>query len=214
MKEKGECSLESLERLMDSAGIPGPLEEKFRECVAFHTFPAPGLLIGVFMVDYALELMGADPKEKLYSVSETTKCAPDPLQVILHCTSGNHRLRIIPIGKFAITINRGSAEPYADGMRIFIDPVKLKNFPLIHIWFTNDPSFSPRTMTIPLIGEIFQAGRKILSSERVRVEVVPKQKWKSVECSSCRETVPDNLLHDGVCGGCGPLSYYCKERVC
>jgi formylmethanofuran dehydrogenase subunit E len=208
MKEKGECSGEALEAMMDSAGISGPLKKMFRDCVAFHTFPAPGLLIGVFMVDYALELLGADSEDKLYSVSETPKCAPDPLQVILHCTSGNHRLRILPIGKFAITVNRGSAGPFTDGVRIFVDPVKVKNFPLIHLWFTNDPAFKPGSMTIPLIGEIFKTGRQILSSEHVQVEIIPKQKWQSSVCTSCREMVPDYLLKDGVCGSCGSSSYY------
>ena len=33
----------------------------FTRCISFHTITAPGLFIGVFMVDYALELLDAQP---------------------------------------------------------------------------------------------------------------------------------------------------------
>jgi len=180
----------------------------FERCIDFHTYPAPGLLIGVFMVDYAVELLGAVPGEKLYAVSETNKCAPDPLQVILNCTSGNHRLRIIPIGKFAITVNRPSAEPFTDGIRVFVDPGKIDRYPVIKTWFTNDPSFSKKTMGQHLVDEIFFAGRDILSAEKVRVQVTPKQQWQSARCRVCGETVPEEMLEQGVCRGCGSMAYY------
>jgi formylmethanofuran dehydrogenase subunit E len=199
-----------LQSLMDSQSISPCLQEYFKRCIEFHTYPAPGLLIGVFMVDYAVGLLGAAPGEKLYSVCETNKCAPDPLQVILNCTSGNHRLRVIPIGKFAITVNRPSTEPFTEGIRVFIDPDKIHRFPLIRAWFTNDPSFSQRAMVQPLIDEIFRAGREILSAEKVRVKVTPKQKWQSARCRVCGEMVPEDLLDQGVCGGCGSMAYYEK----
>jgi formylmethanofuran dehydrogenase subunit E len=196
--------------LMDSHSISPPLQEYFERCIEFHTYPAPGLLIGVFMVDYVLELLCAAPGEKLYAVCETHKCAPDPLQVILHCTYGNHRLRVIPMGRFAMTLNRPSTGPFTEGIRVFIDPGKIEKFPLIKAWFTNDPSFSQRSMALPLIDEIFKAGRAILSAEKVRVKVTPKQKWKSGKCRVCGETVPEDLLEKGVCLGCGPNAYYEK----
>lgn len=197
--------------LMDAHSISPLLQEYFERCIDFHTYPAPGLLIGVFMVDYALELVGADCGEKLYAVCETHKCAPDPLQVILHCTYGNHRLRVIPMGRFAMTLNRPSSEHSIEGIRVFIDPGKIEKFPLIKAWFSNDPSFNQRLQAVPLIDEIFKAGRDILSAERVRVKVTPKQKWKSGKCRVCGEMVPQDLLEKDVCIGCGPNVYY--ERV-
>ena len=201
---------DEIQSLMDAHAISPLLQDYFKRCIEFHTYPAPGLLIGVFMVDYAVELLGATPGEKLYSVSETQKCAPDPLQVILHCTSGNHRLRIIPMGRFAMTLNRPSTEPFTEGIRVFIDPGKLETYPLINSWFTNDPSFNPRVKALPLMDEIFRAGRDILSTEKVLVQVTPKQKWQSGKCRVCGEMVPADLLHDGVCIGCGPDAYYHK----
>lgn len=197
--------------LMDAHSISTLLQEYFERCIDFHTYPAPGLLIGVFMVDYALELVGADRGEKLYAVCETHKCAPDPLQVILHCTYGNHRLRVIPMGRFAMTLNRPSSEHSTEGIRVFVDPGKIEKFPLIKAWFSNDPSFNQRLQAVPLIDEIFKAGRDILSAERVRVKVTPKQKWKSGKCRVCGEMVPQDLLEKDVCIGCGPNVYY--ERV-
>ena len=200
-----------IQSLMDAHAISPRLQDYFKRCIEFHTYPAPGLLIGVFMVDYAVEELGATPGEKLYSVCETQKCAPDPLQVILHCTSGNHRLRIIPMGRFALTLNRPSTEPFTDGFRIFIDPGKLEKYPLIKAWFSNDPAFNQRAKAVPLIDEIFRAGRDILSTEKVRVKVTPKQQWQSGKCRVCGELVPSDLLDKGVCIGCGPNAYYQKD---
>jgi len=162
--------------LMDSHSISPPLQEYFERCIDFHTYPAPGLLIGVFMVEYALEL----------------------------------RLRVIPMGRFAMTLNRPSTEPFTEGIRVFIDPGKIEKYPSIKAWFTNDPSFSQRSMALPLIDEIFKAGRAILSAEKVRVKVTPKQKWKSGKCRVCGEMVPEDLLEKGVCLGCGSNAYYEK----
>jgi len=201
-------AVDKLKSLMDSHSLSPSLKEYFERCIAFHTYPAPGLLIGVFMVDYAVSLLGATPGEKLYAVSETYKCAPDPLQVILNCTVGNHRLRVIPIGKFAISVNRASTEQFSDGIRVFIDPCKIERYPVIMAWFTNNPSFSQKSDGLALIDEIFRAGRDILSAERILVKVTPKQKWKSGKCPVCGELVPQDMLEQGVCRGCGPLAYY------
>lgn len=211
MKDTEGWSFQSLETWMADSGVRDELKDYFRQCVSFHTFPAPGLMIGVFMTDYAVDLLGARPGEKLYAVSETTKCAPDPLQVILHCTTGNHRLRVIPVGKFAITVNRPSTAQETTAVRVFVDPVKVGRYPLINRWFSNDPGFDPRRMAEQLLREILQAGRGILSAEKVTVRVTPKQKWHPVICPVCHEPVPHDMLEDGVCRGCGPMAYYRKE---
>jgi formylmethanofuran dehydrogenase subunit E len=199
---------EELKKRVAESGIGEPLAGYICRSVEFHTFAAPGLLLGVFMVDYALELLGASPGEKLYGTCETTKCAPDPLQVITHCTTGNHRLRVIPIGRFAITLNRPSTGPSADGVRIFLDREKLSRYPLLDAWFANSPSFDQFKMYKPLVDEILSAGRDPFSIQWVRVRVSPKEKWRSVICPVCGEPVPDNLIESGLCKGCGSLTYY------
>jgi len=201
-------SPEELAAGMDARGVSRQLQDRIRECVAFHTYPAPGVLIGAFMVDYALELLGADPQQKLYAVCETPKCLPDAVQVIARCTTGNQRLRVVPIGKFAITVNGVSDRETTDAVRVFVDGEKLRKFPTIDAWYANSPAYDKKTMKGALQDEIFRAGRAILSSERVKVGVSAKKRWRSVTCPCCGETVPDYMIEGDHCGACGSMRYY------
>jgi len=198
----------ALKASMERGGVRPQLQQEILRLSEFHTYPAPGVLIGAFMVDYALELLGVAPDRKLYGVCETPKCLPDALQVLAHITTGNNRLKVIPIGKFAITMNLPSEGPKADAIRVYVDMEKLKKYPTVDIWYANSPAFDKMTMKGKLFDEIFSAGRNILSSERVRVPVNKKKKWKSVTCSTCGESVPDYLLEGDRCGACGSMKYY------
>jgi formylmethanofuran dehydrogenase subunit E len=109
-----------------------------------------------------------------------------------------------------MTINAASNGQKAEAVRVFIDLRKLKEFPLIKIWYANSPAFDKATMKDALQEEIFRAGRAILSYERVRVSVPSKPKWKSVACPCCGDPVPDYLLEHDQCGGCGSMKYYEK----
>ena len=193
---------------MDAYGLTPALQDQFTRCISFHTVTAPGLFIGVFMVDYALELLGARHGEKLYAVAETYKCIPDPVQVMAGCTFGNHRLQVIPIGKFALTMNRPSEKKVIEGVRVFVDAEKLQKYRIINAWYTHSPGFDSSTMVYPLIDEILKAGRDILSFQRVLVNVPLKESWISVHCTSCGEMVPDIALEGDHCKGCGSMSYY------
>jgi formylmethanofuran dehydrogenase subunit E len=200
----------SLDTKMKAAGVNSRMQNYITQCVEFHTFPAPGVLIAAFMVDYALELLGAVAGQRLYAICETPKCAPDALQVIAHCTTGNKRLNVLSIGKFAMTVNFSSREPQTEGIRVYIDPAKLRRYPLIDSWYANSPAYNKRSMEVTLQDEIFRAGRDILSYERVMVKTSPKPIWRSVTCPLCGEQVPNYLLEDGVCAACGSQGYYEK----
>ena len=202
---------ESLAGSMKANGISPQLMQQILRLSEFHTYPAPGVLIGAFMVDYALELLGVTPDKKLYGVCETPKCLPDALQVMAHCTTGNNRLRVVPIGKFAITLNAPSDNPTTEAIRVYVDLKKLKKFPTIDTWYANSPAYDKATMKEKLQDEIFRAGREILSSEQVRVTVQKKKKWTSVTCPCCGETVPDYLIEGEKCGACGSMKYF--ERI-
>ena len=195
-----------------AAGIKPELREFFNKCIDFHTYAAPGLLIGVFMVDYALELLGKKPTDRIYVTCETHKCLPDPPQVIMHATIGNHRLRVLPIGKFALTLTPFSAKEYADGVRVYIDRKKLEKYPVVALWFDNSPDFNAGTMKRQLVDEILTSGRDILSFDRIRMKVTHKKKWRSATCPSCGEQIAEDLMEGGICAGCGSLAYYEKCR--
>jgi formylmethanofuran dehydrogenase subunit E len=199
---------DALKRSMNAAGVPERLQQEILQLAAFHTYPAPGVLIGAFMVDYGMDLLGAKKGEKLYGVCETPKCLPDALQVLAHITIGNNRLKVVPIGKFAITMNRPSEGPSADAVRVYVDLEKLKQYPTVDLWYANSPMFDKMSMKGTLFDEIFRAGRNILSSEKVRVPVKQKKKWKSVTCPGCGESVPDYLIEGDKCGACGSMKYY------
>jgi formylmethanofuran dehydrogenase subunit E len=203
-------SPEKFTAFMRSCNVRSDLIETINRCVEFHTSPAPGLLIGAFMADYALELLGAKKGDKLYGVCETPKCAPDALQIIAQSTIGNNRLKIVPIGKFAMTVNAATTGSSAEAVRVYIDLEKLKKFKTIDLWYANSPAYDKKTMDETLQAEIFRAGRDILSYERVRVTVFPKKKWKSVTCPGCGESIPDYLMEGERCGACGSMKYYEK----
>jgi len=199
-----------LKASMARGGVRPELQQEILRLAEFHTYPAPGVLIGAFMVDYAMELLGVKKGQKLYGVCETPKCLPDALQVLAHITIGNNRLKIVPVGKFAITMNLPSEHSTADAVRVFVDLKKLKNYPTVDIWYANSPTFDKKSMKGQLFDEIFRAGRNILSSERVRVTVKRKEKWSSVTCPCCGEIVPDYLMEGDRCGACGSMKYYEK----
>jgi formylmethanofuran dehydrogenase subunit E len=200
--------VEKLETLMDTYGTEEGIREYIRRCVSFHGFAPPGLLIGVFMVDLALEKLGADPDERLYAVAETRKCAPDAVQVVTSATIGNNQLRIIETGKFSITLNRSSTEDRASGIRVYVDATKIRRYPTLNLWYTNDPRYKRVTERDRVYDEILEAGRSILSWERVKVSVPQKAVWQAVQCPVCKEMVPDYLVEDGVCISCAGASYY------
>lgn len=205
-----EYSKEEILSLLKKKGSDSTLIDWFDRCIDFHQGTAAGLLIGIYMVDYALSLLEAKPGDKLYSVCETPKCAPDPLQVILHCTPGNNRLRVINTGRFAMTVNPPSDGDFAEGVRVKVDSAKLADTPVLEAWFANTSKFDRKTMKKQLVEDIINKGTGMLSWEKVRVKVTHKQKWKTGVCSSCGEPVPENLLENGLCPGCGSQKYYEK----
>ncbi len=203
-----EYSLGELITKVNQSDLPSHLKDYATKALEFHTDPAPGLLISIFMVDYALELLGASPGQMLYATCETKKCAPDAIQVILQSTIGNNRLRIIPTGRFAMILNLPSDGPEVEGVRVYIDPKKLVKYPTILKWFTNDPAFDHKTMKKPLIDEILKSRRAILSSDRVRMVVPVKIKWRGVTCPHCGEMVPNNTLEGIQCQACGTKKFF------
>lgn len=203
-----------IHELMEKYHVDPRVRGYIDDCVEFHTFPAAGLLLGVFMVDLALEKLGVKPGGRLYAVTESPKCLPDAVQVITHCTYGNHRLRVINTGRFSITINRFSEGKTAPGVRVYIDAKKASAYPTLYAWYINDPSYRGGVDGEDLLKEIIEAGRSVLSWEYVSVRFTPKEKWDSAKCLSCGEMVPSSTLESGVCRACGSMAYYDKgEKV-
>ena len=97
---------------------------------SFHGHVAPGVVIGSAMVHKALEFM---PEGILFDViCETFNCLPDSVQLLTPCTVGNGWLKIYDFGRFALTLY----DKYeGKGVRVFMDPEKLKDWPEIENWY-------------------------------------------------------------------------------
>ncbi len=105
-------------------------EEFLRKVMAFHGHPAPGILLGGHMVEVAKSHM---IEGTLFDVvCETKQCLPDAVQMLTPCTVGNGWLKILDCNIFALVFY----DKYTGaGVRVSLDPEKLKAFPVCYEWF-------------------------------------------------------------------------------
>lgn len=188
--------------------------------LAFHVKNAPGLIMGVYMVDLALELLdGIYPDRSSYTLNaicETRVCLPDAIQVLTGCTYGNKYLRLDAAGngRYALVLyNRETAV----GFRVFVDVAKIDpgEFPELHAFFkkTRDYSKKPRQQfSSDTISEFYRAGRSIFSCRKVKVNLPSKDPLEPASiCTSCGESylIPPRaatMREDGKCPYCVSLS--------
>ncbi len=141
----------------------GGLRE-FPEAVKeFHGLAAPGVLIGGFMVDMAVESL--PDRAAIQAIVETSTCLVDAVQLLTPCTVGNGRARIIDGGRLALTLYDGKT---LEGVRVFLDARKLDGFSRIKKWFFGEPLEEQGSKEL-LQSEILEAGRRVLSMEQVTV---------------------------------------------
>jgi len=79
-----------------------PVEAFLDEIRKFHGRVAPGVLLGGFMVDYDLELVGKEVEAD--AIVETRFCLPDAVQLLTPCTCGNGWLKVLDWDKFALSL--------------------------------------------------------------------------------------------------------------
>jgi formylmethanofuran dehydrogenase subunit E len=166
---------------------PSSFEAYVRQIEIFHGYAAPGLLVGGFMVNKAKKLM---PPGILYeALCETRKCLPDAVQMLTPCTVGNGRLRIVALGRFALSLfNKDSGV----GIRVFPDQAKLESWPELTAWYMKRKSKQEQDVH-ELLHQIKQAGEEILTHQAIRAkpEIWRKQRSGPVAlCPSCGETYP------------------------
>jgi len=183
-----------------------PVKKYIEQARSFHGYAAPGIIIGGFMVDLAYRHL---PEGVLLdAISETQVCLPDALQLLTHCTVGNGWLKVIDLGRYALTLydpNNGN------GIRVYVNPAKLEKWPEIKNWFFKlVPKKEQDTQR--LMKQIQEAGSDICDYEKVKVklsEVTKKHHSNLGICSRCKESYP---VADGdVCLGCQGKAPYLNK---
>jgi len=175
---------------------------------SFHGHVAPGLVIGLKMVDWAREQL---PEDILFDgVCETSSCLPDAVQMLTPCTVGNNWLTIKDLGRFALTLYD---KFNGNGVRVFLDPTKLQQWPEFFDWFYKRKPRLEQDFD-RLLEEIRQAGADCLS--RTTATIHPSYRVKTSKgrigtCPLCGEAYP--MRHGGICRGCQGEAPYAQSRV-
>lgn len=176
---------------------------------SFHGHIAPVMVLGGIMVDLAYRHL---PDGEFFdALCETKKCLPDAIQILTPCTIGNGWLRIMDIGRFALSFY----EKYGGlGVRVYVDPSKLESFSELKNWFFRLKPKGEQDLD-RLLAEIQKAGPMVCGFEEVRLDPefirASHRKGFSI-CPSCHEAYPSE---DGpLCRGCqGQLPYIHQAKV-
>jgi len=173
--------MEILDKI-DDPETRGDLEK----IIKFHGYLSSGAFIGYQMLKIAKEKLKFRKGDKVYVVSETINCIPDPFQIILGSTIGNKRLTIKDYDKMAITVNKAAnpGETHVKGIRIYLDHNKTVKYPKLHAWYMNYEKV-PHEEVLPLL---FEAGEDIYSYNYVDLEVPEKKKKNVITCENCGES--------------------------
>ncbi len=172
--------------------------EEFKERVAgFHGYPAPGVLIGGYMVELA---KGRLPEGTLFdAIVETPKCLPDAVQLLTLCSIGNGWMKIFHLGRYALSLY----DKYTgEGVRVWIDPAKLSMWPEIRTWFFKEKPKKEQD-SAKLFDEIRRAGASICSIGSVQIQenLLRKSSFgRIVNCPICHEAYPARF--GAICRGC------------
>ena len=99
------------------------------------------------------------------AVSETTNCLPDAIQLLTPCTIGNGWMRILNLGRYALSLfDKKSGE----GVRVFVDPMAVREWPETEAWFFK---LKPKTEqdSAQLLDEIRRAGKGLYGAQPIRM---------------------------------------------
>ncbi|MBU0698409.1 MAG: trehalose-binding protein, partial [Proteobacteria bacterium] len=172
--------------------------EEFLDLVAsFHGNAAPGVVIGGIMVEAARDRL---PERILFdALAETRACLPDAVQLLTPCTIGNGWLKVIDLGRFALSLY----DKYTgDGVRVFLDPARVKDWPEINNWYLKLRPKREQDKDL-LLDQIKAAGRNLLGLHAVKLRpqfLDKRRRGKVALCPLCREGYP--AQDGGICKAC------------
>jgi len=179
-----------------------PVEAFIEEIKKFHGWVAPGVLLGGFMVDWALELVG--PETEADAIVETRFCLPDAVQLLTPCTCGNGWMKILDWDKFALSLYDKKTR---EGFRVWLDVEKTKAFPNLFNWFMK--LVDKKELPLEVLNRtILEAGREALSAAPVFITkyYTKIKKGKTGICPGCAEAY--TLRQGALCASCQGEGYY------
>jgi formylmethanofuran dehydrogenase subunit E len=172
--------------------------DEFRALVqSFHGNIAPGVVLGGIMVEAAKSRL---PEGILFdAVAETRYCLPDAIQLLTPCTIGNGWLKVLNLGRFALSLY----DKYqGDGIRVYLDPAKVKDSSEIANWYLKLKPKHEQDKDL-LLSQIREAGTDILNWQRVALRpqyLGKKSRGGMIICPMCREAYP--AQDGGICRAC------------
>jgi len=184
--------------------------EEFKARAAeFHGYPAPGLLLGGYMVAMAKRAL---PEGTLFeAVVETKKCLPDAVQLLTLCSAGNNWMKVISLGRYAVSLFDKFT---GKGFRVHLDVQKLTPYPEIKAWLLKEKSKQEQDSD-SLLKEIEAAGENICTMVPIRIQprfLGHAHMGSIAVCPRCSEAYPQE---DGpICRGCqgeAPYSHVLPE---
>lgn len=182
-------------------------EEVLTTIQRFHGWPAPGVVIGAYMVDLAMERIG--PSVEADAIVESIHCLPDAVQLFTPCTLGNGWMKVVDWDKFALTLYDKKT---LDGVRVWLDIDKTSKFTDIYNWYMRLVPKRELPLDV-LLKRIEAAGRQMLSSTPVEVcQYHGKHKKGEIEvCTKCGEAYP--VKQGDRCLACQGKGYYKPQRA-
>ena len=176
-----------------------PLAECLKTIEDFHGWKAPGLVLGLFMVDLAQELIGT--QREADAIVETRHCLPDAIQLFTPCTVGNGWMKILDWDKFALSLYDRRNK---NGFRVWIDLEKCQQFPKLYKWYMRLIPKKELPLDV-LLGVILNAGRDVLSSNAITLTRFHARVKKTLinVCPVCNEAYAATQ---------GPVCLACKEH--
>lgn len=147
----------------DSIG-PYTYDEFIEAARKFHGSPAPGLILGGYMMEEARRHL---PDGTIFdAISETAWCLPDAVQMLTVCSIGNGWLKVKNLGVYALSL----FDKYTgEGVRIRVDPDKLDGWPEVNSWFLKQKPKKEQD-SVRLHAEIRQAGAAFCSVEAIQIK--------------------------------------------
>jgi len=179
-----------------------PVDAFTEEIRKFHGWVAPGVLLGGFMVDYALELVGKAVETD--AIVETRFCLPDAVQLLTPCTCGNGWMKILDWDKFALSLYDKKTR---EGFRVRLDVDKTAAFPHLYNWFMK--LVEKKDLPLEVLNQtILEAGREALSADSVLItnHYSKIKKGETGVCPSCGEAY--TLRQGRLCVCCQGEGYY------